>query len=406
MLKILIVEDSQEKLQKITAVLSDVEGIDLESITSVMDAYNAKVKLAENAFDLLILDIAIPPRIDQEVKVTAGVELLDEISERRRFNVPTNIIGMTAYPEVLADVRERFSRRLLNVVYFDPTSDEWERALQSRAKQILLAKVDMESSVRPHESFLAIVCALETPELNSILRLPWSWTQVHVPNDLAIYHQGYFIKNDERRLVYAAAANRMGMSSSSILSMKMISAFQPRYLAIAGITAGVPGRASYGDIIAADPSWDWGSGKWETRDGELSFIPAPHQIALEPELRSKLKILSSQSEVFRTMRKEWPGDVPDQEIKLHIGPLASGASVLADGSFVEMVKQQHRQVLGIEMETYGVFAAADEAVNPRPKVFCLKSVVDFADANKDDKYQKYAAYTSAQCLKEFVESYL
>jgi len=71
-----------------------------------------------------------------------------------------------------------------------------------------------------------------------------------------------------------------------------------------------------------------------------------------------------------------------------------------------MIKTQHRQLLGIEMETYAVFAAAEECFTPRPLTFSLKSVVDFADSNKDDRFRKYASFTSAQTLKHFVEKYL
>ena len=57
------------------------------------------------------------------------------------------------------------------------------------------------------------------------------------------------------------------------------------------------------------------------------------------------------------------------------------------------------------MEAYGVFAAADEAPLPIPQAFALKSIVDFADKRKADLQQAYAAYTSANALKHFVENY-
>jgi len=37
----------------------------------------------------------------------------------------------------------------------------------------------------------------------------------------------------------------------------------------------------------------------------------------------------------------------------------------------------------------------------QPRAFSLKSVVDFGDGGKNDQYQKYAAFTSAQALKHF-----
>lgn len=91
---------------------------------------------------------------------------------------------------------------------------------------------------------------------------------------------------------------------------------------------------------------------------------------------------------------------------MHVGPIASGAAVLADGLTAVNIRGQHRELLGIEMETYGVYVAAEEAPSPRPSYFSLKSVVDFADGKKNDKYQRYASYTSAKALKYFTENYL
>jgi nucleoside phosphorylase len=65
----------------------------------------------------------------------------------------------------------------------------------------------------------------------------------------------------------------------------------------------------------------------------------------------------------------------------------------------------HRELIGVEMEIYGLYAAANNSSNPRPKVFALKSVCDFADSEKDDKAHKYAAYTSARVLEALMERY-
>jgi hypothetical protein len=43
---------------------------------------------------------------------------------------------------------------------------------------------------------------------------------------------------------------------------------------------------------------------------------------------------------------------------------------------------------------------------PRPTPFVLKSVCDFADPDKIDDMQAYAAYTSAKALEVFVQKYL
>jgi nucleoside phosphorylase len=84
-----------------------------------------------------------------------------------------------------------------------------------------------------------------------------------------------------------------------------------------------------------------------------------------------------------------------------MGPVASGASVIADSTVVDLIKSQSRKLVGIEMETYGVFLAARVCGRPRPLAMSVKSICDFADASKADDYQRYAAYTSASFLYEF-----
>ncbi len=192
---------------------------------------------------------------------------------------------------------------------------------------------------------------------------------------------------------------------AAILAMKMMVAFRPQYLAITGITAGLSERVRIGDVIVADPSWDWGSGKWITKDNDLDFLASPHQLPLSPAIRNKLTLMSNDVALLAQIRHKWPGEKPDHELSIKIGPLASGASVLADGTTAERIRHQHRNLLGIEMETYGVFSAADEAINPKPLALSIKSVVDFAGGEKNDQYQPYAAFTSTMILTHFMEHY-
>jgi nucleoside phosphorylase len=78
---------------------------------------------------------------------------------------------------------------------------------------------------------------------------------------------------------------------------------------------------------------------------------------------------------------------------------------LADAEAVNEIKSQHRDLLGIEMEAYGVYAAAAFASRPQPKAIALKSVCDFADADKNDSAQRFAAYMSAQVMRTFFDRY-
>lgn len=53
--------------------------------------------------------------------------------------------------------------------------------------------------------------------------------------------------------------------------------------------------------------------------------------------------------------------------------------MLADQDTAEIIRKQHRKLLGVDMELYGVASAARDAGLPKHLAFGLKSVCDFAD---------------------------
>ena len=53
-----------------------------------------------------------------------------------------------------------------------------------------------------------------------------------------------------------------------------------------------------------------------------------------------------------------------------------------------------------------VYFAANNASAPKPKALVVKSICDFANSEKDDKFQKFAAYTSAGYVQYLLEKRL
>jgi nucleoside phosphorylase len=142
------------------------------------------------------------------------------------------------------------------------------------------------------------------------------------------------------------------------------------------------------------------------KDSEVVFSAAPHQLGLDPFVRGKIGLLSRDHSALAEIQNAWQGAAPKTTLSVHLGPVACGAAVRQDGTVAAEIKKQHRKVIGIEMETYGVYSAAAEAPAPQPKVFSFKAVSDFADKHKKDQFQAYAAYASANAIRVFVEKYL
>jgi len=404
MLSVLIVEDDADKLRRVITAVKEVPSCDVSSIDNVRDAAAAKQRMKEKQYDLLILDIALPERPDLQPDRDGGIRLLDELVERDIFNKPRHIVGLTGYVDVLERAGPRFSEDLWSVIQYDPTSDTWVQQLKRKLSYIALTR--KATAIPEHECYLCIITALQEPEMDAVLKIPWKWQKVERDSDPTIYQKGHFQKDGLTCNVVAASAHRMGMPAAAALAMKMITSFRPRYLAMVGILAGVEGRCELGDIIASDPVWDYGSGKLQSDGKEHLFLPEPYQVSINSFIRGKLSTMARDHSMMDRIRHEYPGDSPNRGIKMHIGPVASGASVVADKAFLEEVKKQHRRLLGIEMEAYGVLAAAEESPLPQPKAFAIKSVCDYADENKRDDYQHFSAYTSATALRFFVENYL
>lgn len=403
--RILVVEDDEIKLRRIVSALTAVHGIQKSDIHVALDANSAKKLMREAAFDLVVLDIALPRTQGEIPTPDGGIGLLQEVLERDVYRRPREVVGLTAFPEVRDSAGPQFAEDLWQIIQYDSASNTWAEQLQRKVRHILIAKAVPEG-IPSHDIHLGIITALPSPELSAVLSLPWHWKPVDQHADGTVYHRGHFERGSQQYSVIAASAARMGLAPAAALSMKMIHRFKPRYLAMAGIAAGLKDECSLGDIILADPAWDWGSGKMAIDNGKPVFEQAPHQLGISSFIRGKATLLANDEVQLDGIRRGWPGLKPNFSPKLLIRPLASGASVLANSAFVEELKSQHRKLTGIDMETYGVYSAADEAPLPQPKAFSLKAVCDFADAAKNDEYQAYAAYVSATALQVFVERYL
>lgn len=214
------------------------------------------------------------------------------------------------------------------------------------------------------------------------------------------FHKTFFTKTDGSHLsVIAVTVDIMGMNATSTLATQVIDLFHPRLIAMTGIKDEV----NLGDILIANPSWDSGAGKIkkDKDSGEKLFELDMKQEPLDDDLYHQVRTLQDDTRFLNSIYEKFDADKPETHLKVRIGPVASGAAVIANSDIRKEINSQSRKLIGIEMETYGLYYAANHATKPRPKVISIKSVCDYADEEKSDNYQKYAAYTSARFLHEF-----
>jgi len=407
-MKILIVEDEPEKRRLIAEAVFSVSGISDDNLDYASDVITAKRAIKRTRFDLVILDINLPPRPESRVVVGAGLDILSFIKENNQAKQPAYLFGLTAHDDGAAAAAKEFSSPLWKLVRFSYGENEWREPL--KAAIVYLQRAQKPPFVSDGNTFhtdLAIFVALEE-ELARILALDADWSEVQVQHDHARYFSGRFTGPLGAISVVATAAPRMGMPAAAVAASKLIYSFRPRIVAIAGICAGVRGKVNIGDILIADPCFDWGAGKWlrESSSGSMLFRPAAYQWRLDEALRASICALADQEDVLSNIHQSFKGSKPESPPRVIIDAMASGASVLQASVMVEDVREQHKNLVGIEMESYAVFTAAEYASEPRPQCVSIKAVCDFADEEKSDSSHSYAAHNSACFLYEFAISKL
>jgi nucleoside phosphorylase/CheY-like chemotaxis protein len=406
MISVVIVEDDATKYGRVhNALVADgVEAKDIAHAVCVADALDL---VRARRFDLMLLDVNLPRRLGEGPQRGGGLEVLRELARDDRLYRPKYIVGLTAYEDVLGEFGSAFDDHLWSLVHYTETSDRWVVQLRLRIEYIRATQKSQNfSDGVTYGVDLAIVCALEGVEFEAIRRLPCEWQPLRLPHDETRYLTGNITTDRATFSVLAAAAPRMGMPASSVLSAKIIHQFRPRFLAMVGICAGRVGKVKLGDIIVADPTWDWGSGKIISKDSKPAFLPAPHQLDLDTDLAPILKDVAEDRAMLALLKHDARGLKPADELSVRFEPLASGAAVVADSSTIDELLAQHRGLLGIDMETYAVFCAAMGSAKPRPRAMAIKAVSDYADQDKLDDYQEYAASVSAMFLLKAAKAFL
>jgi nucleoside phosphorylase/CheY-like chemotaxis protein len=404
MVNILIVEDNPDKMSLILKKMLQVEGINENQIVDVADVKSAKRLLKEKKFTLLILDINLPLKRGGDEEKLSGLKVLEFIKINNKAIPPSNIVGITADNEVFDEAQNQFSSLIWKVIKFSFRNDEWATQLDSTLKYLVANDVPpYKNDGKSYHIDVGVVCALEE-ELNALLAIDLNWEELPVKYDHCRYHKGMIVQEDEDDLtIIAVSSPSMGMNSAAVVSQKLISSFRPRMVAMIGICAGIRSETNIGDILVADPCFEWGSGKWvQDAEGKLELKPAQYPWRIDDSVRVAIKDVGKDEDFLKGVYGTFIGKRPEDPPKIIVNAMASGSSVLQSSDMVNQVVKQHKNLIGLEMESYAVFTAAELSGSPKPLCISMKSVCDFGDELKSDGYHKYACYTSAATLIKFI----
>lgn len=413
MLKVLIIDDTQEKIAQIRRVLDGfVENPDEIPISgSIREGLKACTK---DRYDLVILDLFIPEKAGDDPDPENAKTFLKLIKEDSDYICPVFVIGITRRQD-LAEFRSFFEAETMQVLLYAENDDTWKEQLKNRLDYLNGVKRKLGMTY-DYDYDVAIINALQSPE-HKIMRstLSEQWKELFLDDDdTTTYYEAILNTRKGRNIrCISCYAPQMASVASAALTTKVILRFHPKYLFMTGICAALKGNnVGFGDIMVASQVWDGMSGKYKEEKTnnpipELVFEPDYRPIPLNAAMLNIVNRLKERSGLLNEIKEKYSGIKPETPLRIHVGPMTSVPSVIASEKKIAEIKIHARKLVGIEMESYGLFYAAEHAHILKPiYTVSFKSASDLADANKSDDFQSYASYTSAAIVKYIIENEL
>ena len=399
-IKVLLLEDDPSKKGKLLEFLRSSNTL-FSIIDVALCTDDAERYLTREAYDLLIVDIIVPKALGGEKHERNSIALLERLDEgATSANIPRYVVALSSASDLSQEALDYFVGRPWGIL---PYSENDDSAIHSIGKIATFIQNHTNSLTIPSSDAL-IITALMDPEFSAVEALPFVWEPFEPLDAQHFMRRGSFDNNGIVFNVVAVVCTRMGPVQAAILTTKCLMNMRPKIVIMAGICACLPSRTEIGDVVAADVSWDWQSGKYVDSKGTETFQITPHQLDITDALRGQLTLLKKDSAFWQSMAtvaSKHSLPMP----KLVVGPMATGSSVLADERVTERIKSgQHKNLTGLDMETYGVYAAVQSCAPEIPMV-SLKAVCDKGDTQKSDEYQQYAAEISARTMFHFLMKY-
>lgn len=409
MLKILLVDDTQEKIKEIKEVLKEYvyEPNDLPICGSIREALKACTNIR---YDIIILDLFIPLYAGEDPNPTNAQTFLKLIKEDDDYICPIFVIGITRERNI-SDYKSYFEAETVQILCYTEEDDAWKSQMKNRLEYLAGVKRKLGITYE-YDYDVAIINALQSPE-HEVMRCTVSshWNEVILDDDTSTTYYSTVLKSNKGRDIRCIScyAPQMASVASATLATKLILRFHPKYLFMTGICAALKGNnIGFGDILVASHVWDGMSGKYkdlyQENDKPTSiFEPDYRQLPLDVDMLNIVNRLKDKRDLLEQIKDEYTDHKPQTSLKVHVGPMTSVPAVIASEQKLDDLKAHARKLIGLEMESYGVFYAAQHAHHLKPKyTVSIKSASDLADKDKTDEFQKYASYTSAAFLKYII----
>lgn len=191
--------------------------------------------------------------------------------------------------------------------------------------------------------------------------------------------------------VGVAPTVRAGPTASAITALEAVRFWRPRWLLLVGIAGGFAGYADYklGDVVVGTQIVDYEPGKVRPEGIERRY-----EVFQTSDILRELAQRAQQGSWKNGILVRNPTGKSVSDTAVHFGVFGSGAKVIADSAAGEDLSSIWPRMLAVEMEGAGLALAAHRAGGDI-QIGLVKAVSDWADEEKDDSWQEYAADSAA-----------
>lgn len=191
----------------------------------------------------------------------------------------------------------------------------------------------------------------------------------------------------------------MGNVNAAGKTAALLRELRPQYVLLVGIAGGINKPTTellslknqlLGDVLVAEQVAGYEFGK-QKPDG---LERRPRAYPASAQLLAPAKALMPSEWIQRIVQPRPDGTTGRVVPHVHFGTMGSGEKVITDPAFVDPIKRVWTELVGVEMEGFGV-AWACHQFDPRAHFLLVKAICDWADPQKRDAWQPYAADAAA-----------
>lgn len=396
-MRILLLDDEGDKQRYISSFL-ELQGHTSEA---VYNSVKMKEKLREGEYDVLVTDLKIPVAYEEEYEgLENGFEAIQYVRDTTEdICFPQRIIVVSRYLDETNTCR--LNALGARGIRYDKPNGKWKQELKKELEYISLANKEAEDEVNKKNMKADIVILTFIDNEKNQLRKIFNWKQLSVKKDPLEYYSATADNEQKTKLVHCHTSC-MGAVASSQATTRAIELFDPDMIIICGIAGGRPGKTNFGDIVLVQTSVNFAVGSIEeSTEGDIKFLPDSDEISMEPLWIRPFRNYKDNLDLLRKIRDSANlTEEYDHDIRLHIGKIATGPAVIKSENFAEKyIKSHNRQYIAVDMETYGMYYAAQ---NLSRRFLSIKGISDNADKAKNDNHQKFAALAAANLVKHFI----